>query len=241
VDADNDLREAMKNPDDAWISRNRRVIEQALEEIADHLGVLIIDTGGRPAELWLDGAFLAALPHGATKIAAGAHRLELRADGRSPVQRSLDIPAKATLIVEFSLDAERSPAAISPAPPPARAPSKPASKSTARVAAWSAVAVGGVFLAEGLIAQFMRESLLAKYNDDALCGPTATESRSQRCGNYLHDAGTAQTLAIVGFVAAGASALTSASLFVFAPPSSRSNTSSFLGPPAVGVGYRTQF
>jgi hypothetical protein len=78
---------------------------------------------------------------------------------------------------------------------------------------------GGVLLAGAVTAHITREWYASRYNDDSFCPP---RDRVERCSAYLHGANTTQTLAIVGYSAAGAALLTSLILFVVAPNESPS-------------------
>jgi hypothetical protein len=64
-----------------------------------------------------------------------------------------------------------------------------------------------------VVAQIVHEDRASKYNDDARCF-YGQLSRDQRCGTYRGQAETAQTLANIGFVAAGAFGIGAATLLL---------------------------
>jgi len=63
----------------------------------------------------------------------------------------------------------------------------------------------------------MHERNAGHYNDPSLCLKPDLGSRDQQCGAYRGRADTAQTIAIVGYVAGGALGVASALLFMIEP------------------------
>ena len=240
--ADEDLREALKHHDDPWIAKNREVIEDGISEIAKHLGSLLVDTGGTSIEIWLDGALAGTAPGAPIKISAGRHELELRGGGRGTMQRSLDVPSGGTVLLQ--LDWTLPPAPVKHDEPMVR-PVVPAIRegvSTQKVVAWSLATASALFLIEAVIAQIVRENVMARYNDDALCAPPGSPiPRSERCGQYLSDVETAQTAAAVGMAMGFATGLGSAYFFVRDASSSGSPQKPPSAPRGFQLGWRLQF
>jgi hypothetical protein len=111
---------------------------------------------------------------------------------------------------------------------------------TQRFLAWGTASGAVAFLGGAIAAQLVHEQNASRYNDDSLCKATTTLSRDQRCGTYRGRAETAQTLANIGYVAAGALGVASAVLFFTAPPQRGAKKSAIYvdaQPGAIGVGW----
>jgi len=190
VPAEVDLEHALARADDAWIARNRAVLDQALVEIRGHLGSLQI-TGGVPgAEVLVDGAGVARLPLAAPlRVNAGRVTLEVRAAGYAPIVRAVVVPKRGLARETVALVA----AAPTPPPPgsePALAgggqPAARADGSDATGTTWSVrkklgVAFGAAAVASavaGTTFLFVREGRAQDFNN-AGCG---TEALTPDCG-----------------------------------------------------------
>jgi hypothetical protein len=214
--AEEDLVSALSTHD-SWVEANRRVLEKALGVIQSHLSWLAVTTNLDSAELWLDDRNLGRVRAAPWRTLDGTHELSLRlADGRSSV-RSVELTGgeRQHFHVEFSELAP--PPALGPsatatsAPLPAKpvdSGSAPPATSTRQALAFASAAVSVVALAEAVTASLLRADYVRRYNSDA-CAP----DRSQQCAPYRDVADTLGTMAIVGYVVAGASALGSVALF----------------------------
>jgi len=227
VDAERDLLLALDAADDPWISSHRQTLDKALATIGKHLGTLVAEANAPAAELWLDGAQVGKLPIGQLRVAAGPAKLEARAKGYEPATRSIEIAPGATVKERFDLTAipeptkpaieitaaSRPPAPMAPTPAPNRRDTRVAGEvATRRVFAWGALGAAGAFLGGAIAAQIVREENASRYNDDGRCF-YGNLSRDERCGVYRGQAESAQGLANIGYVAAGAFGAASAILF----------------------------
>ena len=228
VEAERDLLLALATADDPWIASHRQTLDKALATIGKHLGTLAVEANAPEAELWLDGAEAGKLPIRQLRVAAGTVRLEVRAKRYESIARSIEVSPGATTTERFELTAipeSAKPAAEivavtrPAAPPEAPTPSpNPADTrvtgavATRRAFAWGALSAAGAFLGGAIAAQIVREGSAARYNDDSRC-LYGNLSRDERCGVYRGHAESAQGLANIGYVAAGAFGIASAVLF----------------------------
>jgi hypothetical protein len=108
--ADRHLREASA-ADDAWIRKNRRPIDAALEVIGQHIGRLEIAGTPAGAEVRVDGELVGRLPlAGPIRVAAGSAVVELRAPGSFPAVREVVVRAQGIMRETFALQPLPSPA-----------------------------------------------------------------------------------------------------------------------------------
>jgi tetratricopeptide (TPR) repeat protein len=109
VDAQAHLEEALADEADRFIARNRELLEQALAEIAAHVGELEV-RGPADAELRVDGAMRGRLPLAAPlRVEAGTRSVEVRATGHEPFAASVEVTGGARTLL---------PASLRPLPPP---------------------------------------------------------------------------------------------------------------------------
>jgi hypothetical protein len=155
------------------------------------------------AELWVDGARVGALPLEAVRVSAKTIWIELRAPDCDPWSQSIEVQPKETVRLVARL-APAHPATRAASPPPIVSPAPaPPRSSSQRTVGWAILGIGGAFFAEGIVAQIVRANATAHYNDDNVClAPGRT--RDQVCGDYRGRAETAQTLATIGWIGAGA-------------------------------------
>jgi hypothetical protein len=227
VEAERDLLLALAAASDPWIASHQETLNKALDTIGKHLGTLAVEANTREAQLWLNGAQVGELPVNALRVAAGSVRLDVRAKGYETATRAIEIAPGATVTERFELTAIPEPAKLptetrTVAPPPAAMEPSPAPHrtnlpvtgmaATRRAFAWATLGGAGAFLGGALAAQIIREENAAHYNDDSRC-LYGDLSRDQRCGVYRGQAESAQALANIGYVAAGALGVASAILF----------------------------
>jgi hypothetical protein len=226
VEAERDLLTALRASSDPWISSHRETLNKALDAIRKHLGTLSVEANVPDAELWLNDAQAGTLPLEAVRVTAGSVTLEVRAKGYEPVARSVEIAPGGTAKERFELAPTLEPKPLAePAPnvhpvpglePRAavRSTSSPVAGSIdmRRAFAWGTLGAAGAFLGGAIVAQIMREQNASRYNDDSRC-LFGNLSRDERCGVYRGQADSAQGLANIGFVAAGALGAASAILF----------------------------
>jgi hypothetical protein len=227
VEAERDLLLALALADDPWITSHRQTLDKALATIGKRLGTLTVEANAPEAELLLNGAQAGKLPVRQLRVAAGTVLIEVRAKHYAPLARSIEISPGATSTERFELSAIREPAkpaveiaatarpAAPETPTPAPNPTDIRVKgavATRRAFAWGALGAAGAFLGGAIAAQIVREGNAARYNDDGRC-LYGNLSRDERCGVYRGHAESAQGLANIGYVAAGAFGVASAILF----------------------------
>jgi len=214
ADAERDLSEALAAHDDAWIARNREILNEALVAVQARLGSLELSSDEPAAELWVAGVLVGGLPR-TVRVPAGHFSAEVRAPGRTPAQGAWDVVAGQTLHQRVDFAVPVAPPAAAPASPPVLgkpalsaplplpAPKRPPpTPSEAQAHTWAWVTLGGAtaFVTGGIVAHLVRVSAAASYNDDSRCF-FGDQSRAQRCGSELSRAKTSQVLAITGYTA----------------------------------------
>jgi hypothetical protein len=136
------------------------------------------------------------------RVAAGRLVVELRAPGYRNERREREVEGNTRVREAFALQPIESP--------------------TRRALAWVAAGTAGVLLTGGVVANVVRETNAAAYNDDSQC-LFGVLSRYERCGHYRDTSSMAQTLAIVGYSGAAVAAVASALLFLLPPARPRSS------------------
>lgn len=229
VRAEVDLKNALASRTDAWIATNATRLNQALSAIGEHLATLTV-IGAPGAHLFLNGVELGTLPLGARRVPAGSVTVLLRLEPDLETSHLLELPASAVIIdrVEFP--------PVTPAPPPppsnpqashTQNPSATSKVATARAAtatadstqrglAWCALGGASSALVLAIVAEVVRQTQVARYNDDQRCS-YGNRSRDERCGVYRGRAEIARGLATGGYVGAGVLAAASALLFLTLP------------------------
>jgi tetratricopeptide (TPR) repeat protein len=215
VAAEHDLRTALAKDDDPWIQANGDALSHALAFVVNHLANVEVVTTVPGAELWVNGVRAGMLPLPPIRTQGGDLVLELRAPGYEPLRRHIEVTAGERFREEMlPVPSPQLPAPPAPPAPVERPPVERAPKDSTRgVVAWSLLGAGGAFLAAGIAAQLLREADVQTYNDDSLCF-FGSLTRDERCGRYRGAANTAQTLAIAGYVGAGAAVGASTILFL---------------------------
>jgi hypothetical protein len=212
--AEADLLRALGS-DDPWIERQRGVLRIALTEIDGHLGTLEV-VGPEGAELWIDGALTLRLPRPILRVPAKHIVVELRAVGFQAARRDIYLMPKTTVRIVFEL--EPAPPPLDPGPPPARtavpAEVPRANRQGDRGAAWLAAGATGALLVAGVALTAYEFDRATHYNSDAECSDQPGLPRHVRCASYASEARAAQAAATTSYVLSGASALTSAVLFL---------------------------
>ena len=209
VPAEADLGHALARGDDAWIGRNKVLLEQALIEIRGHLGSLQI-TGGVPgAEVLVDGASVARLPLAAPlRVNAGHVTLEVRAPGYAPLARAVVVPKRGLARETVALVAASPSNAPSPSseaavalavagPPGARAETSDASGNGWSVRQKVGVAFGAAAVVSAVVGTtflFVREGRAQDFNN-AGCG---TEALTPDCSGLREKADSALAWGLAG-------------------------------------------
>jgi hypothetical protein len=219
VEAERDLTAALASSDDPWIASRAPALRGSLEAIRQHLGTLVVRANVEGAEVWLNGARLGVLPMERVRVPSGTLHVEVRAKEYEPALRDLDLDPGMTLTAELVLQKVAPPAQPAASPvvvksqPAENAPAPMASSNTRRTVAWGALAGSGLTLGGALVAQIIHNQAASHYNDNALCASPG-HWRDDTCGIYRGKAETAQSVADLGFIAAGTLGVASAILFL---------------------------
>jgi hypothetical protein len=215
VEAERDLTAALASSDDKWVAGRATALRGSLDAIRQHLGTLVVRANVEGSELWLNGERLGELPMNRVRAPSGTVHIEVRAKGYEPALRNLDLEPGTTVTTEVVLlrvPEPASPVVVQTAPRAESPPSLPPPMKTQRVLAWGALGGAGVMLGGALVAQLVHAQAATTYNDNTLCTAPG-RWRDERCGDYRNRAETAQILANLGYIGAGALGVASAILF----------------------------
>ena len=172
-DAERHVGEALHATGDAWVVKNRAILDEALGAIQGHLARIEVIGDPEGADVSVNGRIVGKLPlQSAVRVSAGEVEVELHASGYVPMQRTLTIvggqyqrlvfhlakepvassagegPSVTKVAGEQRPTSESTPVTPLVAPPPGA--DEP---STARtVVKWSAAGLAGVGLVVGIVA-----------------------------------------------------------------------------------------
>lgn len=94
LDADRYFREALAHPEDDWVRRHRRALDEAYGRVQRHVGELELRGGPAGATVWIDQEPRGTLPLDAPlRVRAGELALEVRAEGYLPFARVVSVAA----------------------------------------------------------------------------------------------------------------------------------------------------
>jgi hypothetical protein len=214
---------ALASPEDPFIAQHREALDQERRSIASHTGTVRVEVDPPQARIALDGAPIAPAP-AAHCAPVGEHSLTVAAPGRAPLARTLSVEPDARLDLGLALTL------LSPPRPPSPWPR------VARTARWITLGTSLLALAGGLTATSVEAGHVARW-DDASCLADGL-SRAENCGAELSAADEAHTLAVVGYVTAGALAAGTVALWVIAGrgPVTRERSRAMCLPSMQGVG-----
>ncbi len=236
IDAEGHLLEALGAASDPWVADRRRVLEDALREVGQHLGNLEVQVNVAGAAVIVNGRRVGDSPLvRPIRVVAGTSLLEVSAPGHLPDRRTVAVGTGGMRreVIELA-----SAATEMVATPPVVTPLPTNDNSgTRRTLAW--VAGGGALagLGVGFVGMAVRESEAARWNDPACLAGQRT--RGENCGAHYDAGRTAEAVEIAGFVVGGALAVTSAVLFLTLPPRRRAVTGvawTWCGPGPTGLG-----
>jgi hypothetical protein len=236
VEAEDDFEVVLSSAGDAWVENRRDALGDELRVVRLHLADLDIDVVPASAEVWLNGA----LAHrraatGAFRVVSGRVLVEAKVAGFETARRVLEVPPGARSRETLAL-AETSPptpppsAGEPPAPPPDRtpipspavvpeAPRPGAPMSVPRILAVASFGLAGVGLVVGTVGAIGRGVSLAKYNGKSC--DSGGVPRSVQCAGVANDFAHYSTAMTVGYVTAGAAALTGGVLMFAFPGQAR--------------------
>jgi hypothetical protein len=134
VAAERDIAAALDAGGDAWIVKNRPVLEQALAVVRDHVGQVLVMGTPAGASVLVNGERVGALPLAApVTVAAGEALVTVDARGFVSISRKVMVTGKQLVRETIDLPEQPAPAAPPPAiaeptpgaPPPPAAPPPP--------------------------------------------------------------------------------------------------------------------
>jgi len=197
VDAERHLDEALSDPDNYWVAKNRAVLEGARTRVRSMIGLLAITGQPAGAEVLVNGRPVGRLPLAQeVRIGKGPAEVEVRADGYVTANRSVTVAGGGRQQLSIALvPADKGPAAAPAntralpamaggddrarvaapalAQPPADAP--PAGRHLPRALAWGAGGLAVGALAFGGIELARMVSKKNDFNDRTIASPTADD------------------------------------------------------------------
>lgn len=204
IDAEVYLREARSATSDPWIAERAAVIDDALREVARHLGDLDVQGNVPGAEVRVDGRAVGTLPFARpVRAPVGTVSLEVSAARYHRVRR--DVRVSAGELARESVVLVPLAGAGGPADPAA----------TRRVLAWAAAGGAAVGLGVGVAGLIARNAAADRWNSNACLA--GGQPREVNCAVHGADGRSAELVSGVGFVLGGALAVTSAVLFLTLP------------------------
>lgn len=243
ISAEAHLTDALKNKD-AWIEKRRAPLEGALATIRERLGRLEVLGTPAGAKVLLNGKDVGVLPLKAPmRVVAGTIAVDVLADGHRPTSRNVVVNAGSLARETINLVPEL--AKAEPPPPPPATPPLPTTGTTTDVSSGPNLMIWGVVSGAAALAGIgvgaaglaIRNSNINSYNDDSICLVDG-KTRDENCGDKLDSANTGEAMAIGGFVAGGALAVTSVLLFLF---DGDDEVTAMNGPGDIGVSVRARF
>jgi hypothetical protein len=240
-DAERFLGEALRAPNDAWVGKNKAVLDQSMDVIQAHLGRVEVVGDPEGAEVAVNGRRVGKLPLAqAVRVTVGEVDVSVSAPGYSPAQRTLSLSAGQYQRVVIHLAkvesaTASSPASVAPSPLPSLSPSPSPSTSLAadesasgpsrtRVALkWTAAGLAAAGVVTGIVGMVMHSGAESAFNNADDCynhdgrGVDGMGMSNENCQSLLDPVLRDQKIAIVGFVAGGVFAATWLALFLTEP------------------------
>ncbi len=235
-DAERHVGEALHATGDAWVVKNRAILDEALGAIQGHLARVEVIGDPEGADVSVNGRVVGKLPlQSAVRVSAGEVEVELHASGYVPMQRTLTIVGGQYQRLVFHLAKEpvassagegpsvtkvageqRPPSESTPVTPLVASPPGADEPSTARtVAKWSAAGLAGVGLVVGIVAAVEHGSNVSAFDghtpscfDNNGTAVHQGGSPAPECQGSLDSYRSDKTWEIVGFSAAGVFAVT---------------------------------
>lgn len=218
VEADRYMREALAAPDDDWVRRHRRELDEAYAVVRRNVGELELRGGPEGATVRVEGAEVGTLPLAAPlRLRAGAVTVAVRAEGYLPLTRQVTILGGELTREPVAMTAAPheappvtpvTPAPVTP-PPVVVSPPVEAPRAGFRVptVSWVLGGVGVALLAGGAVSIGLREASASRFNDDPDCRPDDAVPRASQttgCRGELEIGDWTTATAIAGFAAGAA-------------------------------------
>lgn len=226
IEAEAHLKEALALREEAWIAKNRPLLESALADISGHLGVLEISGNVAGAVVKVNGTVRGRLPlREPLRVPSGSLTVELEAEGHYPLARTVVILAGGRARESLSMvpSTQAAVPAFTPTPlgTPAKAPdvgldgglSAGPSSTWQRPAAIVSMVAAGVFAIYGGIAHWQREKSVSQGTADGC----TLQSPGPSCGDVRKEISGRETSMMIGYGGAAAFAATGGLLLWVAP------------------------
>lgn len=242
VDAEAFLADALAHADDAWLARNRATLERSMQGIREHLASLELRVNVAGAAVRVDGRDAGPFDH-PLRWPVGTVRVEVRADGYVTVERAVTLRPDATAREEFTLAPVAPPVAAArvtatPTPTPTltltRPTPTPRRGGGRRLAAWMTAGGALALAGAGTVFFFLRNDVVDSFNAQQPSSRCAEHDARSQCADPVRAAGTWETLAMAGWIAGGALAVTSLVLFATSPRGESSARAGLLSHCGVG-------
>jgi hypothetical protein len=149
IDADAHLTAALTTPDNGWVHRNRRFLDQAMDHAREHVGELAI-TGPPGTRISVAGKKAGTLPLTPLRLAEGELEISASADGRKPYAVQVSIKGGARVAISIVLQPLELAAPNPEAQPPVVAAESPPRTRTRVWEGAALAAAGTVALAWGI-------------------------------------------------------------------------------------------
>lgn len=237
VQAQGHLEEALTSTE-AWVERNRRTIEQALEEVRTHVATLDVRTETPGAELFIDGAAMGPLPLSAPlRLVGGASvSVEVRAPGYRTAERVVVLTGGSTSRESFALvEQPPEPAAVVEVALTEATATAANEGETLRAVGVTTLVAGTAILGIGALGIGLSFERADVYNADG-CVDLPGMTRSERCGGVRSESEAWSAVGVVGLAAGTAFAVSGIVLLVLAPSDSTEDLACIpvVGPSQVG-------
>jgi len=228
-----------------WIVRNRATLEQSLADIRQHLGSLMVEGEPAGAEVRVRGAVAGTIPlRSALRVESGVASLEVRAPGRRPVEREVQIEVGRVTTERVALEraatGDRGDAQVG-TPGDAGAPEGEGG-GTLRTLGFIGLALGGALVAGGIVANVVHEDNATEYNDERHCEGTPDDPT---CQSLRRSHAAMEVVAPIGYGVGGAMVVAALVVVLVTPSSSsreRASASRCLpGPGQLGVTCEARF
>lgn len=195
LDADRFMREALASPDDDWVRRHRRELDEAHAVVRRNVGELELRGGLEGATVRVDGTEVGRLPLAAPlRLRAGAVTLEVRAEAHFPFTRHVTVlggELTRELVTLTPLPAESTPLPPRDVPAPSviapglsREPARSRDETRVPMAAWVFGGVGLMLITGGVVAIGLRNASAERFNSG--CPSLAEVPRDAQRG-VCHD------------------------------------------------------
>ena len=228
IEAEAHLKEALALRDEAWIAKNRPLLESALADISGHLGMLEVSGNVAGAVVKVNGAVRGRLPlRVPMRVPSGSLTVELEAEGHYPLARTVVVlaggRARESLNMVPSTQAAVPVFTPTPSGSTAKAPdvgldsgaSAGPTSTWQRPAAIVSMVAAGAFAIYGGISHWQREKSVSQGKADGC----TLQSNEPSCRDVRKEISGRETSMMIGYGGAAALAATGGLLLWVAPAS----------------------